>query len=187
MHPEYEILSFGHGTLESDRIIELLRGEDVTVLADVRTHPGSRRCPQVNQEKMIHWLAGSGISYWWIPELGGRRGATPGCERDVYWRHPSFRNYAGHTRTDEFSEGITKLMVLARRTRVAYMCSESVWWKCHRRIISDYLVKSMGIRVGHLMHDGSVVDHHPPSELRCLPGGKIVYDGGQLPLSLHGH
>lgn len=177
-----DILSFGHGTLEAEQILDLLHGAGVEVLVDVRSFPASRRHPHVNREAMERWVPASGIEYRWIRNLGGFRPHTAECEHDVVWRNASFRNYAGYTRSPEFRAAIVELLMIARQRRVAYMCSESVWWKCHRRLISDFLVCAQGVHVRHLMHDGSLQLHKPTDGLRLREDGLIVYDAGPQPL-----
>lgn len=171
-----EILSFGHGTLESGEILALLERANVEVLVDVRSFPGSRRHPHVGREAMERWVPAAGIEYRWLPSLGGYRPHNEECEHDVVWRHPSFRNYAGHTRSVEFLSGIDEMLAIARDQRVAYMCSEAVWWKCHRRLISDFLVCARGVHVRHLMHDGKLQEHKPTEGLRLREDSLIVYD-----------
>lgn len=171
-----EILSFGHGTLEASEILALLESAHVDVLVDVRSFPGSRRHPHVAREAMERWVPRAGIEYRWLGSLGGYRPHSAECEHDVVWRHPSFRNYAGHTRSAEFLGGIDDLLAIARDRRVAYMCSEAVWWKCHRRLISDFLACARGVHVRHLMHDGKLQEHKPTEGLRLRDDGLIVYD-----------
>lgn len=171
-----EILSFGHGTLPAEDIVALLRGAGVQVLVDVRSFPGSRRNPHLGREAMQKWVPEAGIVYHWIQSLGGFRPKSAECAHDIAWRNDSFRNYAGYTRSPGFTSGIAELLAVARDQRVAYMCSEAVWWKCHRRIISDFLVTSLGVHVQHLMHDGSIREHRVTDGIRLREDGMVVYD-----------
>jgi uncharacterized protein (DUF488 family) len=175
IHPGF--LTFGHGTLSQDDITALLRTAGVKAVADVRSFPGSRRLPHVNRENLESWLPQGGIAYRWIKNLGGFRKPSDESAHDTVWRNESFRNYAGYTRTSDFLAGIDELMSLGMQSRTAFMCSESVWWRCHRRIISDFLVVARGLAVHHLMHDGRLEPHKPTAGLRLRDDGLIVYDG----------
>ena len=135
----------------------------------------------MHRERFPEWLLP--IDYLWLPELGGRRKMTPDAERDTVWRHVSFRAYAGHMRTPEFLAGVDRLLDLAETRRVAFMCSEAVWWRCHRRMLADFLVVARGVEVRHLMHDGRTPLHVPTEGYR-LEDGVLVYDGGQRVLEV---
>lgn len=175
--PHPRLLTFGHGTLGQDGIVALLRAAGVQAVADVRSFPGSRRLPHVNRENLELWLPQAGIDYHWIKNLGGFRKPSEESAHDTVWRNESFRNYAGYTRTPDFLAGIDELIALGMRSHTAFMCSESVWWRCHRRIISDFLVAARGLAVHHLMHDGRLDPHKPTTGLRLRDDGLIVYDG----------
>ncbi|GAA0355562.1 DUF488 domain-containing protein [Actinoallomurus spadix] len=177
--PPAPLVTFGHGTASADRIAELLGGAGVELLVDVRTAPGSRRNPQVARHELERWLPERGIGYRWDKRLGGFR-RPPADSPDVFWREVMFRGYAAHMRTEEFASGIDAL--LAEDRRQAVMCSESVWWRCHRRLIADYLVLVRGVPVVHLMHDGRLTPHPPAPGARIREDGLLVYDGGQEPL-----
>jgi len=146
------IYTIGHSTRTIAEIGALLAEPGIQVVADVRAIPRSRTNPQFNIEGLPASLAGFGVSYQHIPELGGRRhhprGAPP--SPNTFWRNESFRNYADYAATDAFNVGFTRLRELANAQRCAIMCSEAVWWRCHRRIISDYLI-AQGIAVLHIM------------------------------------
>ncbi|GAA4631021.1 DUF488 domain-containing protein [Actinoallomurus vinaceus] len=173
------VLTFGHGTASQDRIAELLAGAGVALLVDVRTAPGSRRNPHVARHELERWLPEHGIDYRWDKRLGGFR-RPPADSPDVFWREEMFRGYAAHMRGAEFGAAIGELLREDRRQAV--MCSESVWWRCHRRLIADYLVLVRGVSVDHLMHDGRLVPHTPAPGARVRDDGLLVYDGGQEPL-----
>ncbi|WP_433180951.1 DUF488 domain-containing protein [Actinoallomurus sp. CA-150999] len=173
------VLTFGHGTASRDRIAELLTDAGVVLLVDVRTAPGSRRNPHVARHELERWLPEHGIDYRWDKRLGGFR-RPPTDSPDVFWREEMFRGYAAHMRDAEFGAAIDELLREDRRQAV--MCSESVWWRCHRRLIADYLVLVSGVPVDHLMHDGRLVPHTPAPGARILDDGLLVYDGGQEPL-----
>jgi uncharacterized protein (DUF488 family) len=184
---ELAIHSVGHGTLPAEELTALLREAGIARVVDVRSFPGSRRNPQYGREAMERWLPTNGIAYGWLPSLGGRRRGVEGS-RHVALRHPSFRAYADHMETAEFRSGVGELIRLAEHEPTAAMCSESVWWRCHRRLIADHLVLLRGLEVTHLMHDGRLSPHRPTEGVR-VDGGELVYDAGStppLPLDEHG-
>lgn len=124
---------------------------------------------------MATWLPAAGIGYRWEPRLGGwRRKATE--DTDVGLRNASFRSYAAHMRTPEFRAGIDELLTAAADKQTAIMCAETVWWRCHRRLVADYLTLAREVEVRHLMHDGAVRDHRPIVEARVADGEALVYD-----------
>jgi uncharacterized protein (DUF488 family) len=168
------IRTVGHGTLDVDALVALLQGAGIDVIADVRRYPGSRRHPHFGREAMERWLADAGIDYRWLPELGGRRRVRADSP-NVALRNDQFRAYADHMATDEFVAGCDELRSLAEERSVAALCSESVWWRCHRRLLSDHLVLVHGIDVEHLFHDGRLTPHVPQPEARVVDG-VVVYD-----------
>jgi uncharacterized protein (DUF488 family) len=168
------LLTFGHGTASQEEIATLLEGVDL--LVDVRTAPGSRRNPHVARTELARWLPEHGIAYRWDKRLGGFRRPPPDSP-DVIWREEMFRGYAAHMRTGEFAAAFGELLA-GTGTRTV-MCSESVWWRCHRRLIADFAVLARGVEVEHLMHDGRVVRHEPTPGARLRDDGLLAYDGGQ--------
>lgn len=177
------IYTIGHSTRDIDTFARLLKRHGVDTLADVRSYPSSRHTPQYNQEAMQHWLPEHGIAYQHIAALGGRRpkGAVS-LELIGGWTHPSFRNYAAYMQSDFFERGLAELIELAEHHTVAYMCSEAVWWKCHRRMISDALV-ARGIEVEHIMDTG--LQQHELTNFAELRDDKVIYPG-QPALQLFG-
>jgi len=169
------IRTVGHGTLSAEAFVALLRAAGVSTIADVRRFPGSRRHPHFGSEAMSGWLGDAGIAYRWLPSLGGRRRPDP-ASANVGLRNEQFRAYADHMASEEFAEGVAE--VLAMGDGVAVMCSESVWWRCHRRLLADHLVLVEGVAVEHLFHDGRLVAHPPTPEARTVEG-VVVYDLGQ--------
>jgi len=165
-------LTIGHSTRTLAEFVSLLRQVDVTLLVDVRSIPRSRAAPQFNGDTLPDSLAADGIGYRHLRALGGRRhhrkGAPPSL--NIYWRVPAFRNYADYAETGEFRAGLDDLRALSRGHRCAIMCAEAVWWRCHRRIITDYLLAD-GMRVEHIMGPGQVV----PATL--TPGARVTADG----------
>src|SRR5947208_349784 len=143
MAVELSIWTIGHSTLSIEDFIARLHSFQIELLADVRSFPGSKRYPQFNKESLKTSLEGVGIRYEHFRELGGRRRARPDS-LNVAWRNESFRGYADYMETNEFHAGVKRLLDLAAPQRLAVMCSEAVWWRCHRSMISDYL-KAKGI------------------------------------------
>ncbi|MEO3784095.1 DUF488 domain-containing protein [Actinocorallia sp. B10E7] len=170
------LLTFGHGTAGREELARLLHGAGVRSVVDVRTVPGSRRNPAAHRDVLREWLPAEGIGYRWEKRLGGFRRAAPNAP-DTFWRNASFRGYAGHTRTPDFLAAMDDLLREAGRTRTAVMCSESVWWRCHRRLIADFAVLARGRPVLHLAHDGRLTEHQPTSGARLQENGLLVYDG----------
>lgn len=145
------IYTIGHSTRTHEEVFELLRRNGVDLLVDIRSYPSSRFCPQWNKGAIVDGL--EGVSYVHFPILGGKRKPIPLSEsRNGAWRNQSFRGYADYMQTKEFSSGLEDLMDLTRSRRSAIMCSESVWWKCHRSMVSDALVVR-GVEVRHILSD----------------------------------
>jgi uncharacterized protein (DUF488 family) len=148
-------------------------------LIDVRRYPASRRYPHFNAQPLADALAPASIGYVSIPELGGRRQPRPDS-RNTAWRNPSFRGYADYMETAEFAQAVDQVAVMAQSDRVAIMCSEAVWWRCHRGLIADYL-KIRGYPVIHLLSTTSHEDHPYTSASRIVDGrlsyGDLFSDG----------
>ena len=176
----------GHGTLPEEAFAELLRAAGITHLVDVRSYPGSRRNPQHGREAMERWLPAAGVGYEWLPPLGGRRRPVEGSAHAAL-RNTSFRAYADHMETSEFEHGVEHLLeaTTAGHGGTAVMCSESVWWRCHRRLLADHLVLVRDVEVLHLMHDGRRTPHAPTQGVR-REGDRLVYDVGTTPSLLEG-
>ena len=170
------LLTVGHGTLEQQRLAELLTSAGVDLLIDVRRHPGSRRHPQSSAQALARWLPAHGIEYRWSEALGGRRRGTPDSPH-VAVRNASFRAYADHMDTAQWRAAFEQLMEVAAVGSVAIMCSEAVWWRCHRRFIADAAEMLRGVEVRHLLHDGRRDRHRRTSGAR-VAGERLVYDGG---------
>jgi uncharacterized protein (DUF488 family) len=143
---------------------------------DVRRFPGSRRHPHVARDQLEQWLPAAGVAYRWEPRLGGRRRSDPDeAEVDVWWQVQAFRAYAAHNRTDDFRSALDELLTGATQSRTAVMCSETVWWRCHRRLISDVAVLLHDVDVQHLGHDRRLSPHRPAVGARITAEG-LVYD-----------
>jgi len=152
------VLTVGHSTHPIDEFISLLAGAGVTHLVDVRTIPGSRRNPQFNEEELRPSIEAAGLRYVREKRLGGLRSAdrTVPPEVNGYWENQSFHCYADYALGEEFEAGLAELIALAASPRLpAIMCAEAVWWRCHRRVIADFLL-ARGVPVAHLMPDGKI-------------------------------
>jgi uncharacterized protein (DUF488 family) len=175
------LLTFGHGTATAERMRDLLRDAGVAVLIDVRTAPGSRRHPHVARAELERWLPEAGICYRWDKRLGGFRKAAPDSP-DTAWREDMFRGYAAHMRAGEFQAAMDEALALAATDRTVVMCAESLWWRCHRRLLADFAVAARGVPVRHLLHDGRIEEHRLSPGLRRRDDGLLVYDAGQASL-----
>jgi uncharacterized protein (DUF488 family) len=164
------LYTIGHSTHPLASFIDLLKSHEIAALGDIRRFPSSRKFPHFNREDLSAALAHSGIEYHWLEALGGRRGKTKQQDSpNAGLRNESFRNYADYMATTAFQTGIAQLLEIAARKRTAYMCSESVFWRCHRRLVSDYLL-AQGISVEHIMPSGELRPH-------TLTSGAVIRDG----------
>jgi uncharacterized protein (DUF488 family) len=175
-----------------DEFISLLKENEITLLVDVRTWPGSKRYPQFNKEALAESLSSHGIRYEHFPELGGRRKPNPDS-RNTTWRNASFRGYADYMETEQFQKGIERLLNVAGQGAAAWaaadrkhdgwetvtpyptaiMCAEAVWWRCHRSLISDYL-KARGIAMMHIL-GANKVELHPYTSASRIVNGELSY------------
>ena len=170
---EKHIWTIGHSTRSQEEFIQLLQSFQIELLIDVRRFPGSRKYPHFNKEHMEVTLPQHQIEYLHLEDLGGRRKVNKDS-KNMAWRLISFRGYADHMETSSFKEAAAQLQELASAKRVAYMCSEAVWWSCHRALISDYL-KVRGWQVNHIMGmDNS--PEHPYTKPARIIDGKLCYE-----------
>jgi len=172
-NPFYTI---GHSTRALADFIALLHAAGVEVVADVRAFPRSRSNPQFNIDTLPQALAQAGIGYEHFVELGGRRRPekTVPPARNAFWQNRSFHNYADYAESDAFRAGLARLVALGNSRRCAVMCSEAVWWRCHRRIIADYLL-SRGESVCHIMGDGRIEPAKRTPGARRRADGTLAY------------
>jgi uncharacterized protein (DUF488 family) len=168
------LLTVGHGPELRDALTARLSGAGVRLVVDVRRFPGSRSNPDVRREALEEWLPAAGIGYRWDARLGGRR-ALPRDEpvADGWWTVAQFAAYAAHTRTPEFAAALDDVLAAAADAVVAVMCSEYVWWRCHRRLVADVAVLGRGVPVRHLMPDGRLADHRPSEGAVLDPDGAL--------------
>jgi len=172
----------GHGTLPEDGLLAELREAGVEELVDVRAFPASRRHPHMARDAMARWLPEGGVGYRWEPRLGGRRAPVPGSPH-VALRNASFRAYADHMGTAEFRAGLAEVLDLAAERPTAVMCAETLWWRCHRRLVADAAALLHGVEVRHLLPGGKVAPHVPTDGVRVVDG-VLVYDAGEATLPL---
>ena len=157
----------------------MLRDANVVTLVDIRTAPGSRRHPQFGQAALRASLGEAGIAYMHLKALGGRREPRPDSPHTAL-RVDAFRGYADHMASPDFQREVGQLMAVANATSTAYMCAETLWWRCHRRMLSDLLTVA-GWEVIHLMGNGKSEPHRLWDVAR-VANGALVYDGGAMPL-----
>jgi uncharacterized protein (DUF488 family) len=174
------IWTIGHSTRSLEEFVELLRENKVEAVADVRSFPGSRKFPHFNAEALSASLPAAGIDYVPFKQLGGRRKVRKDSPHTV-WRHEAFRGYADYMDTDDFKKGIDDLLTLAARKSTAIMCSEAVWWRCHRSMIADYL-KSKDVTVEHIMSKGKTELHPYTSAARIVDGSLNYGPAAEGPL-----
>lgn len=167
-----EIWTIGHSTHTIEQFITLLKSFDIKLLADIRRFPGSKRLPHFNKENLSASLESHGIKYEHFESLGGRRNPKPDSINDG-WRVLAFRGYADYMETEAFQTGAADLARKAEDVRTAYMCSEAVWWSCHRSLLSDYL-KVRGWKVFHIM-SASKADEHPYTKPARIVDQKLSY------------
>src|SRR2546423_6033373 len=166
--PSPTIWTIGHSTHPIEKFIVMLQSFSISLLADIRNYPGSKRYPHFNKEALEISLKQTGINYVHLKELGGRRKPVPGSV-NTNWRNEAFRGYADYMQTAEFKKAIINLKGIASKERTAYMCSEAVWWSCHRALVSDWL-KINGWKVMHIMGVGKAEEHPYTSAARVVEG-----------------
>jgi uncharacterized protein (DUF488 family) len=179
-HKRTSVFTIGHSTRSIDEFVDLLQQAAVNLLVDVRSIPRSRTNPQFNTDVLPLELAETQIGYRHLVALGGlrhrKKGAAP--SPNTLWRVAAFRNYADYAATDAFRKGLDELRALARDNSCAIMCAEAVWWRCHRRIIADYLLAE-GIPVAHIMGHDKIELAKLTLGVRSLPGGALVYPAAE--------
>jgi uncharacterized protein (DUF488 family) len=174
-----DIWSVGHGARPLEDFLATLRAAEIATLADVRSQPGSRRHPHFGATSLEATLGEVGITYVHLPELGGRREPRADSPHRAL-RVAAFRGYADHMGTEEFARGYERLGALARESRTAFMCAETLWWRCHRRLLADRLTID-GWAVTHLF-DRAKTEPHVLWDAAWTLDGHLVYDAGTLPL-----
>jgi uncharacterized protein (DUF488 family) len=168
--------TIGHSKRSVAELAALLMAAGADFVVDVRAFPRSRSNPQFNADALPQALAAFGIGYEHVAELGGRRGRQRDVphERNAFWTNESFHNYADYAESEAFRTGLARLIELGRHRRCAIMCAEAVWWRCHRRIIADYLL-AHGERVLHILPDGRTAPAQSTPGARPRPDGTLAY------------
>lgn len=174
--PEKIIYTIGHSTRTEEEFIAILGSFKIELLADIRTYPGSKRYPHFNKENLQRSLSAEKIIYKHFPELGGRRKPVKDSTNNA-WKNDAFRGYADYMQTDDFKNGIRQLEEQASQHRTAFMCSEAVWWRCHRSLVSDHL-KWKGWKVLHIMSENKS-EEHPYTSPAKIVDGKLNYQKEQ--------
>jgi len=172
------VFTIGHSTRTLDELVGLLRAHGVRTLVDIRAFPMSRRLPHFNRESLEKSLPAAGIRYVWMKALGGRRKKIRDDSPNVALRSPSFRNYADYMLTEDFQQAIDKVLTLAEHSLTAYMCAERLYFRCHRMLVSDWLV-AHGHEVLHIDGTGPAKPHQLMAEAR-LTDGRVIYRGDCL-------
>jgi uncharacterized protein (DUF488 family) len=168
--------TIGHSTRLVAEFLALLTAAEVALVVDVRTIPRSRRNPQYNDDQLPDVLDGAGIAYQHLPELGGLRGRQSKIDPQVngFWDNASFHNYADYALSPAFAAGLARLRKLGHAQRCAVMCAEAVWWRCHRRLVADYLITA-GERVFHILGPDAVTPASLTKVARVTPDGALTY------------
>ncbi len=153
------IYTIGHSNLSFEQFASLLKEFGICIVADIRRYPSSRKFPHFNRQDLCKLLADENIEYQWLEALGGRRHASKNDKSlNIGLKSPGFRNYADHMGTDEFRTAVQELLSAAATLRAAVMCAEKLYWKCHRRLLADYLV-AQGVEVVHIVEPGKLSGH----------------------------
>ena len=176
-----QLFSIGHSNQPLDRFLGLLVQHRIEALVDIRRFPGSRKYPHWNQKNLAASLQAAGIEYHWIETLGGRRRSKKAAPAspNLGLRNESFRNYADYMLMEEFHQAAEKLLEVAARKRTAMMCGEAVYWRCHRRLVSDFLLAN-NVAVQHIFPNGEIRPH------KLTEGGKVEQGKVMYPLSAGG-
>ncbi|HUH40398.1 MAG TPA: DUF488 domain-containing protein [Castellaniella sp.] len=175
MH-EHEYFTIGHSNRDLRTFIDLLEGAGIQLLVDVRTVPRSRSNPQFNRDALPLGLSACGIAYEHVAALGGLRPKSKELPRELngFWENDSFHNYADYACTDAFRKGLEHLIERGESQRSAIMCSEAVWWRCHRRIVADHLM-ARGLPVFHIMASNRIEAARMTTGAVAQPDGGVLY------------
>jgi uncharacterized protein (DUF488 family) len=173
--------TIGHSNRSLEEFVDLLGSAEIGLVADIRTIPRSRANPQFNKDTLPEALAAFHMSYEHVAELGGLRGQARTLSQDVngFWTNESFHNYADYALSMQFHAGLEHLVEEGRERRCAMMCSEAVWWRCHRRIVADHLI-ARGETVFHIMGQGRFEPARLTRGAVIQSGGTVVYPSGTV-------
>jgi uncharacterized protein (DUF488 family) len=172
------LYTIGHSTRTIDELIGALAAHRIQTLVDIRAFPMSRRLPQFNRESLEQTLPAAGIDYRWMKALGGYRKRMLEESPNIALRNQSFRNYADYMLSPEFEKSIAEVIALAENSRTAYMCAERPYFRCHRMLVSDWLV-AHGHEVFHIDASGPVKPHALMAEARIIDD-RLIYRGDRL-------
>jgi len=172
------LYTIGHSTRTLDDLIATLQAHQIEILADIRAFPMSRRLPHFNRDSLQQSLPAAGIRYVWMKPLGGYRKKVLDESPHIALRNQSFRNYADYMLTPEFDDAVHELLALAEQSRTCYMCAERVYFRCHRMLLSDWLL-AHGHEVLHIDAKGPHRAHKLTAEARMLDG-QLIYRGDRL-------
>lgn len=175
MTSKLNLFTIGHSTHPLEGFLGLLAQHEIKALADIRRFPGSRKYPHFNRDNLAATLQESGVEYHWLEALGGRRHKQRDESPNLGLENKGFRNYADYMLTDEFRQGIEKLLEIAQQKRTAILCAEGPFWRCHRRLVSDFLVAN-GVTVFHIMPTGKL-QPHTLTKGAVTEGGQVTYPG----------
>ena len=173
------VYTIGHSTRTFDELVAALKAHGIRTLVDIRSFPMSRRMPHFNRESLEVELPKHGITYVWMKELGGRRKKIRNDSPNTGLRNDSFRNYADYMLTDEFAQGVERLLEIAAEGNTAIMCAERVYFQCHRMLVSDYLT-AHGHTVLHIDDDKRPLREHKLMAEAQLVDGKLLYNAQEL-------
>jgi uncharacterized protein (DUF488 family) len=171
------VLTIGHSNHPLDRFLALLARHGIEALVDIRRFPGSRKHPHVSRDNLAVTLPRAGVAYHWLEALGGRRHKPRDESPNQGLENKGFRNYADYMLTDEFRQGVKTLLEIARQKRTAILCAEGLFWRCHRRLVSDFLVAN-GVAVQHIMPNGQLRPH-PLTRGAVAQAGQVTYPAGK--------
>jgi uncharacterized protein (DUF488 family) len=170
-----KLFTIGHSTRSPEEFLSVLREFKIEALVDIRRFPGSHRFPHFNREALEKTLPASGIEYIWLEDLGGRRSGTDSEKSlNAGLKSPGFRYYADYMQTEQFRKAVERLLSVASVNSAAIMCAEKLFWKCHRRLLSDYLV-AQGVQVEHIIESGRLQQHKLNTDVSVIFDGSIIY------------
>ena len=172
------VLTIGHSNHALERSLSLLAQHRIETLVDMRRFPGSRKHPHFHRDNLAAVLPKSGMEYHWLQALGGRRRKQREEWSNRGLENNGLRNYADSMLSDEFWDGVEKLLEVARRKRTAIMCAEGLFWQCHRRLVSDFLVAN-GVTIQHIMPSGELRPHKLTARA-VIEGGWVIYPGEKM-------
>lgn len=176
-----KLFTIGHSSRTFDDFLSLLREFEISSLVDIRRFPGSRKFPHFNRQSLEATLPASGIEYLWLEDLGGRR-SDPDVSKSLNpgLKSPGFRHYADYMQTEQFRSAVNRLLSVAAAKPTAIMCAEKLFWKCHRRLLSDYLV-AQGINVEHIIDSARLQSHKLTAGAVVTPDLYVIYPSNYLP------